>query len=237
MTASPLATRHSAHILVVDDDRRLRQLLRRFLTDSGYTVTEAASAAEARELLTLLEADLMVLDIMMPGETGLQLAASAREVTHWPPIILLTAMDSGEDRVAGLETGVEDYLTKPFEPRELLLRIQNILRRQAQTQKQAATLTFGGFTFDLTSQRLSGPEGDLYLTTTETALLAALAAQPGQPLSREELATRAGLTGDNSGRAVDVQIARLRKKIEADTARPRHIQTVRGEGYKLVAGQ
>ena len=220
-----------AHILVVDDDRRLRALLKQFLTAEGFTVSEAASAAEARRAMDLFIFDLMVLDVMMPGETGLQLAGQLRGKAGFPPILLLTAAGTGADRVAGLEAGVEDYITKPFEPRELVLRLGNILKRAPRMEEG---VRFGPFRY--AAGLLEGAEGEVYLTGTEQALLEALAGTPGQPVSREALAAHAGLGGgeDAASRAVDAQIARLRKKIEPDTARPRFIQTVRGAGYKLV---
>lgn len=221
------------HILLVDDDLRLRTLLRKYLVDRGYAVSEAASAKEARALLSLLQMDLMVLDIMMPEETGLELATNLSP-QHRPPILMLTAMDTPDDRILGLETGAEDYLTKPFEPRELVLRLNNILRNHTRRSQHAQQIAFGDYVYDLTSQQLTHANEPVYLTSTETALLGCLAAQPGEIISREKLATLLG--GEDTSRSVDVQIGRLRKKIEEDSARPRYIQTVRGEGYRLLAG-
>lgn len=221
-----------AHILVVDDDRRLRTLLRKYLTDQRHAVTEAASAAEARQLLTLFRFDLMILDVMMPGESGLELARNlpTRRFDP-PPVLMLTARDAPEDRIAGLETGIEDYLAKPFEPRELLLRIGNILKRRRSDQASQAA-QFGPFRFDAATGKLTRDGEPVYLTTAEATLLALLAGRIGQPFSREEIAARIGEPEDSS-RKIDVQIGRLRKKIEPDTARPRYIQTVRGAGYRL----
>jgi two-component system, OmpR family, phosphate regulon response regulator OmpR len=219
------------HILLVDDDHRLRSLLRQYLSDHGYAVSEAASAAEARALLSLLAADVMVLDVMMPGETGLELAASLPSTSR-PPILMLTALDAPADRIAGLEAGVEDYLAKPFEPRELLLRLSNILRNRQQQKKASESLRFGPFEFDRASQRLSRSGEAVYLTGVETAILAQLAAAAGEVILRETLV--AALGGNETTRGIDVQIGRLRKKIEEDSARPRYIQTIRGEGYRLI---
>jgi len=220
------------HILIVDDDQRLRRLLRQYLADQGYAVTEAQSAAEARKLLTLFCFDLMILDVMMPGETGLELANNLPQRGETPPpILMLTAMDGSDDRIRGLEAGVEDYLTKPFEPRELLLRIQNILRR-LQAARPQPEISFGAFRYDRSRQHLSCNAAPVGLTGVEAVLLDALTEQPGQPQSREALAQKLG--NPENLRNVDVQIGRLRKKIEADTTQPRYIQTVRGSGYKLV---
>jgi two-component system phosphate regulon response regulator OmpR len=220
-----------AHILVVDDDRRLRSLLTQYLSNEGYAVSEAASAAEARELLSLLKADLVVLDVMMPDETGLEFAAGLSSI-HRPPILMLTAMDAPQDRINGLEVGVEDYLTKPFEPRELLLRMTNILRSRKRQSDSTQKLRFGPFEFDFSSQQLMREKKMVALTGAEAALLAQLATQPGMALSRETLAR--GLEGGENSRGVDVQIGRLRKKIEEDSAQPRYILTARGEGYRLM---
>ncbi len=220
------------HIFLVDDDHRLRSLLGKYLIDHGYTVSEAASAAEARSLLSLLECDIMVLDVMMPGETGLELAANLPPVQR-PPILMLTALDAPADRIAGLEAGVQDYLSKPFEPRELLLRLSNILRNRQQQQKASQSMRFGPFEFDLATQALTRSGESVYLTGAEMILLSRLSATPGQVVSRETLA--AALGGGETSRGIDVQIGRLRKKIEEESARPRYIQTVRGEGYRLMS--
>ena len=219
------------HLLVVDDDKRLRRLLVKYLSDNGYLVSEAADADEARRQLAAIAFDLIVLDVMMPGESGLELTRSLREKDH-VPILLLTAMGETEDRIAGLEVGADDYLTKPFEPRELLLRIASILRRTPREEKEAPReCRFGRFLFDLTRQELRDGDDPVHLTSAEQALLAVLAASPGETLSREELAERTG--NDGNLRTVDVQVTRLRKKIEDDPRMPRTLQTVRGRGYVL----
>ncbi len=214
-----------AHILVVDDDERLRKLLRKYLADNGYAVTTAADAGEARHQLGALAPDLIVLDVMMPGESGVALTKSLRARSQ-VPILLLTAMGATSDRIAGLESGADDYLAKPFEPRELLLRIAGILRR-APREETARPIRFGGYTFEPLRGELRRGATVVHLTTAEAELLALLSATPGRPHSREDLAGRTGA----KPRAVDVQVTRLRKKIETDQRRPRYLQTVRGRGY------
>jgi two-component system phosphate regulon response regulator OmpR len=214
-----------AHILVVDDDERLRALLGKYLTDNGYAVTSAADAAEARDQLAALVPDLIVLDVMMPGESGIDLTRSLRAKSG-VPILLLTAMGAAPDRIAGLESGADDYLSKPFEPRELLLRIAGILRR-APRDAEARLVRFGAFVFEPLRGELRKGEATIHLTAAEAQLLALLAGAAGEPLSREDLAGRTGAMP----RAVDVQVTRLRKKIEANPRRPRYLQTVRGRGY------
>ncbi len=221
------------HILIVDDDRKLRTLLRKYLTDQQYNVSEAANAAEARALLSLFRFDLMILDVMMPGETGLQLANNLpKRKIDPPPILMLSARDAAHDRVAGLETGIDDYLTKPFEPKELLLRIGNILKHYNSNREESVVL-FGEYNFDITHQQLRKGDDIIYLTSTEAALLTLLARNIGQTISREQIAATMG-ESKTSSRKIDVQIGRLRKKIEPKAGRPRHIQTIRGEGYKLT---
>jgi two-component system phosphate regulon response regulator OmpR len=218
------------HILVVDDDKRLRELLRKYLAEQGFRVTVAADAGDARRRLDGLAFDLLVLDIMMPGESGLELTRALREKNP-VPILLLTAMGEAEDRIAGLETGADDYLPKPFEPRELVLRIRTILRRAAAEPRAARReLRFGGFSFDLERRFLRRGGRDIRLTAGEAALLAALAGSPGRALSRDELGQSDPAGGS---RMVDVQMTRLRRKIEADPRFPRYLQTVRGRGYML----
>jgi two-component system, OmpR family, phosphate regulon response regulator OmpR len=218
------------HLLVVDDDARLGALLRRYLSDSGFRVTIAADASEARANLASIAFDLVVLDVMMPGESGLDLTRALRREGR-VPILLLTAMAEPEDRVNGLEQGADDYLSKPFEPRELVLRIRNILLRRPATDKAPREIRFGGYRFDVVRSELFRGSDLLHLTTAEAGLLCALAQKPGQPVSREELS----LTGQFSGnvRNVDVQMTRLRRKIERDPRFPRYLQTVRGTGYAL----
>ena len=221
------------HILVVDDDTRLRELLRKYLTEQGFRVTAAASAGDARAKLASLAFDLLVLDVMMPGESGLDLAGSLRQTSN-VPILMLTAMGEAEDRIAGLERGADDYLPKPFEPRELVLRIRTILRRvPAEPAVGRRELRFGGFSFDLDRRTLRRGSQEVRLTAGEAALLAALAHAPGQVLSREELGRQSDPAGGS--RMVDVQVTRLRRKIEADPRFPRYLQTVRGRGYMLQA--
>lgn len=221
------------HILVVDDDKRLRELIGRFLGAEGFRVTMAVNAADARAKLKSLAFDLLVLDIMMPGETGLQLTESLR-ADSTVPILLLTAMGEAQDRINGFEVGADDYLSKPFEPKELVLRIQSILKRAgaaAGPRPQQKILRFGGYLFELERRRLFKGEAPIYLTEAESDLLAQLATRAGEPMSREELA-RAG-AGIGNSRLIDVQMTRLRKKIEADPRFPRYLQTVRGRGYVL----
>ncbi|MDE2230022.1 MAG: response regulator [Alphaproteobacteria bacterium] len=218
------------HLLVVDDDARLRDLLRRYLTDRGFRVTTAGDAAEARRKLDGLAFDLLVLDVMMPGEDGIQLTASLRASSRIP-ILLLTAKAESVDRIDGLERGADDYLTKPFEPRELVLRIRNILQRVASEAERTAVLRLGEYRLDLRRAELSRGEEPVRLTSAEQSLLAALAAQPGEAVSRAALAEAAAMGGNL--RAVDVQITRLRRKIERDPRFPRYLQTVRGTGYVL----
>ncbi|HVJ41738.1 MAG TPA: response regulator [Dongiaceae bacterium] len=221
------------HVLVVDDDRRLRDLLGRYLADQGFRVTTAVDASEARNKLSSVTFDLLVLDIMMPGETGLQLTEHLRQESH-VPILLLTAMGESEDRIKGLSVGADDYLAKPFEPRELVLRIQAILKR-ARPVTPARTPTrhikFGAFVFDLERRRLTRAGALVYLTESETELLGQLAERPGNPMTREELSDMGSNIG--SSRVIDIQMTRLRKKIEDDPKFPRYLQTVRGRGYVL----
>lgn len=223
------------HVLVVDDDSRLRSLLHRYLSENGFRVTGAADADEARRRLGGLAFDLIVLDVMMPGETGLELTTDLRR-TERVPILLLTAMGEPEDRIAGLESGADDYLPKPFEPRELLLRIRTILRRVAELPSVAVNddvVRFGEFQFDPRQDQLYRGPARIRLTEAETGLLRAFVERPGQPLSREDLLECNAVNG--STRTVDVQITRLRRKLEKDPKFPRYLQTVRGLGYVLKA--
>lgn len=223
------------HILVVDDDSRLRDLLTRYLTENGFRITAAGDAADARRRLAAIEYDLMVLDVMMPGETGFELTRSLRE-TRELPILLLTAMGEIENRIEGLETGADDYLTKPFEPRELLLRIQTILRRTRAIPELAegsSFVSFGAYRYDRTHGELTLDGETVHLTESEALLLSCFAQTPGRTLSREDLVARNAVNGHE--RTVDVQINRLRRKIEKDPKYPRFLQTVRGKGYVLKA--
>lgn len=222
-----------AHVLVVDDDKRLRELLGRYLAEQGFRVTTAVSAAEARSKLNSVTFDILVLDIMMPGETGLQLTSYLRQESS-VPILLLTAMGESADRINGLTVGADDYLAKPFEPRELVLRIQAILKRARSTveaKKPSRLIKFGQFVFDLERRRLTRQGMPVYLTETESYLLARLASQPGTAITREELSTLGSDIGGS--RVIDIQMTRLRKKIEDDPKFPRYLQTMRGRGYVL----
>ncbi len=221
------------HILVVDDDDRLRKLLHKFLAENGFIVTTAEAAADARAKLQSLAFDLIVLDLMMPGENGLDFAESFRK-NNSVPILMLTAMGEAEDRISGLEKGADDYLTKPFEPRELLLRIHNILRRSPDgrgTAEDALPIRLGDFVFIPGRGELAKGGKPVRLTEVEAALLGALAERPGVVLDRDALIEKTGASG--GGRAVDVQVTRLRRKIEPDPKLPRYLKTVRGKGYVL----
>jgi two-component system phosphate regulon response regulator OmpR len=227
------------HLLVVEDDPRLRERLARYLASEGFRVTAAANAAEARTQLRAIDPDLMVLDVMMPGETGLDLIQSLRlEQNHDLPILLLTARGAPEDRIAGFEAGADDYLGKPFEPRELVLRIRALLRRAPPSPAPEAPIgpvRIGEAEFDPDRGELRDASGPIRLTGGESALLTALARKPNEVLSREEIAEALGM--DVSGeRAIDVQVVRLRRKIEADPREPRFLHTVRGRGYILKPG-
>ena len=217
------------HILVVDDDDRLRDLLKQYLAGNGYRVTAAGDAAQARARLHGMAFDLIVLDVMMPGEDGLSLTASLKEESD-TPILLLTARSEPEDRIDGLERGADDYLAKPFEPRELVLRISNLLRR-AQRTMPAAVLRLGERRFDVERTELTRNDLPVHLTPAEGRLLQALARRPGVTLSRDVLVAESRIEGN--ARTVDVQVTRLRRKIEPDPRFPRYLQTVRGEGYVL----
>ncbi len=231
------------HILVVDDDARLRALLSRYLAEQGFRVTTAGHAAEAREQMRSMHPDALVLDVMMPGETGLDLTTSLRaQARHDLPILLLTARGAPEDRIAGFEAGADDYLGKPFEPYELVLRLRAMLRRVAPPApaEAAGPIRLGPLRFDTERAELSGPEGVVHLTGGESALLTALAAHPNEVLSREwivDVLSRDKVGLDEAGeRAIDVQVTRLRRKIEADPREPRFLHTVRGRGYVLKPG-
>ena len=228
------------HILVVEDDARLRDRLARFLTGEGFRVTAAADAADARARMRGISPDLLVLDVMMPGESGLDLTRSLRaEQGHDPPVLLLTARGAPEDRIAGFEAGADDYLPKPFEPRELVLRIRALLRRAPAPapvpSAPSGPIRIGAASFDLARGELTGPRGPIRLTGGEAALLTALASRPNEILSREDIAAALG-TDEAGERAVDVQVTRLRRKIEADPREPRFLHTVRGRGYVLKPG-
>jgi two-component system phosphate regulon response regulator OmpR len=218
------------HILVVDDDRRIRGLLQSFLMENGFRISVAATAAEAREQMQIMAFDLVVLDIMMPGETGLSLTGSLRAEGNRVPVLMLSALAEASDRIAGLETGSDDYLSKPFEPRELLLRIRGLLRRQEQPSRGRPEIAFGPYVFHLQRGELRKGAEPIRLTSRERELLRTLAANAGNPVARGELAPEASEEG---ARSVDVQINRLRQKIEEDPSNPVYLQTVRGAGYVL----
>jgi len=219
------------HLLVVDDDTRLRALLARYLGEQDYLVTTAASAAEARARLRSLAFDLLVLDVMMPGESGVELARSLREAQSTLPILMLTARAEAEQRIAGLEAGADDYLAKPFEPRELLLRIAAILRRAQRPPEGPQPIRLGRWRFDPDRAELSAGSESVRLTDVEASLLRVLAQTPGAIVSRDDLADRSRVP--INARSIDVQVNRLRRKIEPDPKLPRYIQTVRGSGYVL----
>lgn len=225
---------NKTHILVVDDDDRLRQLLKKFLSEQGFMVSVSPDAAQVRCMLGWFVFDLMVLDVMMPGETGLELLASMNKEKILP-VLMLSALGEAKNRIAGLEIGAEDYLAKPFEPKELVLRIKAILKRGEKLKEKAKILSFGEFTFDAACGQLMQGKSFVYLTNSETILLKQLAEKAGKPISREELARK--MPGGNSERSIDVQITRLRKKIEDSAGKPQFLQTIRGEGYVLYAGE
>ena len=228
MTSAPDPEFSEPHLLVVDDDARLRELLRRYLSDSGFRVTAAADASEARSNLASFAFDLVVLDVMMPGESGLELTRALRADGRIP-VLLLTAMAEPEDRINGLEQGADDYLSKPFEPRELVLRVRNLLQRRPATDVASKDIRFGGCRFDVVRGELYRGGDLVHLTAAEAGLLSMLAQKAGQAVSREELSI--SLSGNL--RNVDVQMTRLRRKIERDPRFPRYLQTVRGTGYIL----
>ena len=221
------------HILVVDDDTRLRSLLQRFLRENGFFVSVATCAAEARHFLRQYKFDLLIVDIMMPEETGLEFLSALRQDSTIP-VILLTAMGETADRIIGLESGADDYLPKPFEPKELVLRIRNILKRTpVEKELEAEKLNLGLCSYDLQKKELLSKAGVIiHITPVEQALLNVLGSKSGQVFTREKLAEILG-AGQNP-RSIDVQITRLRKKIEQDSKNPRYLQTVRGKGYMLL---
>lgn len=225
------------HLLIVDDDERIRGLLRKFLMKHGFLVTAARDAAHARRILAGLDFDLIVLDVMMPGEDGMSLTRGIRE-TSQTPIMLLTAKGETEDRIAGLEAGADDYLGKPFEPKELLLRINAILRRMPEpdhAETAPKVLHLGSIRYDVDRGELWQGDAPVRLTATESQLMRIFSKTPGAPVSRGKLVEDLGRdTGQAQERAVDVQITRLRRKMEEDPKQPRYLQTVRGAGYMLV---
>lgn len=218
------------HILVVDDDTRLRRLLKKYLSENGFVVSQAGGAQEAKELLKLFSFSILILDVMMPGQNGQDLTRELRENNFETPILMLTAMGDIDNRISGLEAGADDYLPKPFEPKELLLRINNILKRQIQ-QEIKKEICFGDCVYNLRTKQLLKNSTPVLLTGVEQDLLSVLISSLGEAISREDIAI--ALKTDNL-RAIDVQITRLRRKIETDIKKPICIQTVRGMGYILV---
>ncbi|MEL6999596.1 MAG: response regulator [Pseudomonadota bacterium] len=231
------ATVDISHVLVIDDDERIRDLLKRYLTRNGYLVTTARHAAHATRLLESLSFDLMIVDVMMPGEDGFSFTRRVVGEIE-TPVILLTARGETDDRIEGLEAGADDYLPKPFEPKELLLRVSAILRRSAPVVPEVEPpkhLSLGETSYELSRGELRRGEESIRLTSTEQALMRVFSRQPNEAVSRMRLAEELGGTsGDVQERAVDVQITRLRRKIERDPKNPRYLQTVRGAGYMLT---
>lgn len=227
---APIPDDDAPHILVVDDDTRIRTLLKKFLGQNAFRVTMAASAADARRLLAGLDFDLIILDVMMPGETGVELTRALRAEKQ-VPILMLTALSETDSRIEGLEAGADDYLPKPFDPRELLLRISNILRRGAQpTTPKVEQIVFGPYTFQIARRELKRAGEPLKLTDREQDILVMFAQRAGETIPRHELVGNDAEVGE---RTIDVQINRLRRKIERDPANPVWLQTVRGIGYRL----
>ncbi len=217
------------HLLVIDDDTRLRKLLNKYLSENGFQISQAANALETKELLKLFTFDLLIMDVMMPGQNGQELTKELRVSGFETPILMLTAMGDIDNRISGLEAGADDYLSKPFEPKELLLRINNILKRQ--TPFKTTDIYFGSCRYNTKTGQLYQKNEPILLTNTEQDLLKILIRHIGNPVTREEIAQQ--IQTENE-RAVDVQITRLRKKIETDIKKPLCIQTVRGQGYVLV---
>ena len=226
------------HLLVVDDDERIRSLLQQFLVQDGYLISTAENAEQARILLTGIEFDLIILDVMMPGQDGVSFTGELRNLGNNTPILLLTARGETEDRIKGLEVGADDYLPKPFEPKELLLRINAILRRMPDLKEDKMmpkTLDFGNLRYNVARNELWDGENQVRLATTESQLMKIFTSALGEPISRADLVMSLGrdvsLAQD---RAIDVQITRLRRKIEVNPSQPRYLQTVRGAGYMLL---
>ena len=226
-----------SHLLIVDDDERIRGLLQKFLMRHGFWVTAARDSEHARRVLSGLEFDMIILDVMMPGEDGIALTKALRTDQVTTPILLLTAKGDTNDRIVGLEAGADDYLAKPFEPKELLLRINAILRRVPASSEDEApkVLTLGPIRYDIERGEMWRGSDLVRLTATESQLMRIFSATPGEALSRAKLVEDLGRDRDQAQeRAVDVQITRLRRKIEDDPKQPRYLQTVRGAGYMLA---
>ena len=228
------------HILVVDDDVRIRELVVRYLSEHDFVSVDAGDAMEARRVLEHFEVDALVVDVMMPGETGFSFLKGLRAEGNEVPAIMLTALGEVDDRIEGLEAGADDYLSKPFEPKELVLRLHAILKRgMAAKAKLYQRFRIGPWEFDGEQSVLLGDDGeDVKLTSMEVSLIKALALRAGEAVSRDDLAAACGIdaAGQKVGRTIDVQVTRLRRKIEVDTKAPRYLQTVRGQGYLLRVG-
>ena len=226
------------HLLIVDDDERIRSLLQQFLIQSDYLVSTAEDAEQARTLLSAIEFDLIILDVMMPGQDGISFTAQLRKLQNKTPVLLLTARGETEERIKGLEAGADDYLPKPFEPKELLLRINAILRRMPdlkENEMMPKTLSFGNLSYDVARNELWEGENQIRLTTTESQLMKIFTSVLGEPISRTDLVASLGRDVSSAqDRAIDVQITRLRRKIEVNPSQPRYLQTVRGAGYMLL---
>lgn len=222
------------HILVVDDDTRLRSLLQRYLREQGFLVSAAKDAIDAENFIQNYIFDLLIVDVMMPKISGLEFLRNLRKKENTIPIIMLTAMGETADRIYGLEAGADDYIPKPFEPKELVLRINNILKRTIKAKELSSKLIFHGLSYDIEKGELRDNEGKIiHITPVEKTLLNLFGRNIGEVYTREELAEILGVTENQ--RTVDVQITRLRKKIETDTKNPRYLQTVRGKGYMLIS--
>jgi two-component system phosphate regulon response regulator OmpR len=217
------------HILVIDDDTRLRTLLGRFLDENGFHVSLAKDTAEAKKLMQEIMFDLLIVDVMLPNETGVEFTTALRQSSRIP-IIMLTARGEFDDRIKGLEAGADDYLPKPFEPKELPLRINNVLKRMSVVQDPESICRFGEFNFNLTESRLKKGEEFIHITDSEAKILNILCKEKGNAVSREKLSS---LCGGIDDRSIDVQITRLRKKIEQNPKQPHYLQTVRNHGYVL----
>ncbi len=220
------------HVLIVDDDRRIRQLLASYLSQNYYRVTQAGNAGEARKAMAGLSFDAVVLDVMMPGESGVSFAKTLREEGSVVPVLMLSALGEAQDRISGLAAGSDDYLVKPFAPEELLLRLHNLLKRNQATAPSVKSVRFGDCVFGMESGELTQRGERIHLTGREKDILRILAAARGQPVARNLLQPQGA---DEAARAIDVQVTRLRQKIEDDPAAPLHLQTIRGLGYCLYA--
>ena len=224
----------SPHILVVDDDTRIRELIKEYLMRNNCKVTVAADADAASRKLAGIDYDLIILDVMLPGKDGIEFANELRSQKHEGPILMLSARSTADCRICGLEAGADDYMSKPFEPRELLLRIENWVRRGEKVDPTAVEqLVFGNYTFVLSTRELKENGETVRLTEREREILYCLTKIPGEPISRDDLSTKHSNANE---RTIDVQVNHLRRKIEVDPSNPRYLQTVRGKGYQLVLG-